>query len=119
MLVNFLREVNGGVSSNAAWPTQRNNCAIIRSCVAAGPFLRSAAPCFNISRLGKSNDSFAVSLVAAPAAGDLRAHAKEFASAWIAELKVDRRVPHAQAAAWATSNAVFAETTHNENMFAK
>ena len=53
MLVNFLREVNGGVSSNAAWPTQRNNCAIIRSCVAAGPFLRSAAPRFNISRLGK------------------------------------------------------------------
>ena len=67
----------------------------------------------------QTNDSFAVSLFAAPAAGDLRAHAKEFASAWIAELKVDRRVPHAQAAAWATSNAVFAETTHNENMFAK
>ena len=77
-----------------------------------GPALRQF-PCDRI------NESFAVTFVGAPTAGDAQAQAKEFVATKIAKLKVDRREFDAQAVALQKYNEVYhREATYDQDLLA-
>ena len=118
MLATELREPQGG-HNDAHWPTQKDNRPLYQELRRVRADSADCAPSLQQFPSPQVNDSFAVSFVAASAAGDPRAQAREFASAKMAKPEVNRREFDAQAAALTTSNVVFAEKTRDKDLVAR